>query len=181
MNAPDLKLCSILLISYKKPNFVEDAISWSEGSSWEHATNIVQIDPIGLVVEAETTGVKENPLAPYLTPSFRVGVLSPIIPFTPEEQARIIAAWKSRLGDNYGFQDIAWLASLEIARKLGLPSVKDFDPLADSDRPICSELSCIGWEAGRPHTFFNGWNLGDITPADLANGIPGTSFVVIQS
>ncbi len=186
MKKSDLKICDILLVSYTKPNLAEGLISFGETPDItaqgkfipEHSTNIVQLSFPQMVIEAETNGVKENPLRPYLTPSFTIGVLTPIIPFTLEQQAKIIAVWKSHIGNKYGFQDIAWLAALDIARKLDLPSVRRFDPLADSDMPICSELSAMGWSAVVPE-MFKGWDLGDIQPSDLPR-MPGTRFEMLE-
>lgn len=160
-----MKAGDILIVHFKDENFVDKSISFFEGSPWQHAAIVTSTS--GDIVESVDTGVRKNNVAFYgddLTM-----IRTPHIPFSPDEQQKIVDKADTFVGHPYGFLDIAALAVRLGLEKIGLKAKPDFSliPFTTAEFPICSQLVTLAIRAARPD-FLGDALARNVTPAMLA-------------
>ena len=103
---------------------------------WSHSALIVEKD--GTLVEAETAGVKRNPISRYRADEYQLVRLGP--DFSAEGRARAVAFANTQVGQGFGFLDL-FGASLYLL--FGWPL-----RLVRSGHEICSGLVVKALQAG---------------------------------
>jgi hypothetical protein len=69
---------------------------------WSHSAMIVELD--GALVEAEVTGVRQNPISRYRADEYHLVRLG--TDFSSEARARAVAYSKAQVGQGFGFLDM---------------------------------------------------------------------------
>ena len=157
------------LISYLKPNLVEEGIAEFEdgkiNGTYVHAACCVGGSEI---IQALTSGVRYGSINDYLTPGY-AKVLFCRVPMTPDQMDGCVNYWKSQVGKSYDFQGDARLALLLGMRALHLNwlarVLKPIVPVGDGK--FCSQLVVNGINSvTNPKVF--GLGAPNYTPQDLA-------------
>lgn len=157
------------LISYLKPNLVEEGIAeFEEGKingTYVHAACCVGGSEI---IQALTSGVHYGSINEYFTPGY-AKVLFCRVPMTPAQMDGCVNYWKSQVGKSYDFQGDARLALLLGMRALHLNwlarILKPIVPIGDGK--FCSQLVVNGINSvTNPKVF--GLGAPNYTPQDLA-------------
>ena len=157
------------LISYLKPNLVEEGIAEFEAGkikgTYVHAAGCIGGPEI---VQALTSGVKFGSINDYLTLGY-AKVLFCRVPMTPAQKESCVNYWKSQVGQSYDFQGDARLALLLGMRALHLNwlarLLRPIVPIGDGK--FCSQLVVHGINSiTSPKAF--GLGAPNYSPQDLA-------------
>ncbi len=159
------------LVSYVKPNLVEEGIALAEGSPYEHCLCLAGGDDL---FEAIAKGFQPGRLLDYLNPLTNLLILD-IPGVTDEQRQAIVKTWQSMVGEPYGFLADAGDGILEILRRIGIHEALDLPNfMASNKAPNCSMSGAMGWAHGAGFKFRE--PLGSIMPSTLA-AEPGTLVV----
>ena len=136
---------------------------WLNGSGFRDFEHAFLVLDNGEVVEAEPGGARLTPISFYLDAE-PGSVEWSTVELTDEQRAAIVAAGRTYVGVPYSYANYAAIA----ARRLHLPFARFLRRYVNSTRHlICSQLVASAYAAVGLH--LGTTELGDTTPADLAN------------